>query len=35
MTPVETLPEGVTIEKVIHTIADNRYAADQRLLFTL
>jgi len=35
MTPVETLPEGATIEKVIHTIADTRYAADQRLLFTL
>ncbi|ERH01394.1 MAG: hypothetical protein J07HN6_00946 [Halonotius sp. J07HN6] len=35
MTPVEALPEGVTIKKVIHTIADARYAADQRLLFTL
>jgi len=35
MTPVETLPEGVTIEKVIHAITDARYAADQRLLFTL
>jgi hypothetical protein len=35
MTPVETLPEGVSIEKVIHAITDARYAADQRLLFTL
>lgn len=35
MTPVEALPEGVNVRKVIHTIADTRYAADQRLLFTL
>jgi|APHM01.1.fsa_nt_gi hypothetical protein len=35
MTPVEALPDAVTVQKVIHTIADARYAADQRLLFTL
>jgi len=35
MTPVETLPDGVSVEKVIHTLDDGRYAADQRLLFTL
>lgn len=35
MTPVETLPEGVGVEKVIHTLDDGRYAADQKLLFTL
>jgi hypothetical protein len=35
ITPVEQLPRGVDIAAVIHTVASNRRAANQRFRFTL